>query len=167
MATVATALFFALLSAAAAFDFLTFKIPNYLVVAIAVLFVLFALLSRSPDWFEHIGAAALCLVAGIALYFAGGVGAGDVKLFASVALWIGFFRLLMLLLFTSLAGVVILLLILAARALAKRWGTDGLSRSWPVVLTQSTAGVPYGVAIAIGAIGTVIFGHSELLRFGY
>jgi Flp pilus assembly protein protease CpaA len=60
-----------------------------------------------------------------------------------------------------------LLLILAARALAKRWGTDGLSRSWPVVLTQSTAGVPYGVAIAIGAIGTVIFGHSELLRFGY
>ena len=167
MAVFATALFFGLLAAAATFDFMTFRIPNYLVIAIGVLFVVFALLSHSHAWFEHLGAAALCLIAGIMLYFAGGVGAGDVKLFSSVALWVGFYRLLMLLLFTSLAGVVILLLILAARAIAKRLGADGPSGSWPAVLTQPSAGVPYGVAIAIGTIATAILGGGDLLPLGH
>jgi prepilin peptidase CpaA len=157
MTSIAVSIFFGLLAAAAIFDFFTLRIPNILVICIAILYVVFGFFKPNMFSFDHVSAAATCLLAGLLLYFAGGVGAGDVKLFSAVALWTGFNAFLPFLLITSLCGVLVLAILALARALPDRAQTL-LKRFLPQAKSlDSPNGVPYGVAIAIGAISVGIF----------
>jgi prepilin peptidase CpaA len=75
---------------AAVTDFRTFTISNSLIVALALLFVLYTSISgRWSEVFWNIGFATLILVFLIWFYALGWMGGGDVKLLTVALLWTG------------------------------------------------------------------------------
>lgn len=152
----------ALLAVAAAFDLTSFTIPNLLSLAVAVAFALFAFAAGlQPGIFAfHLLAALIALVVGFALFALGYIGGGDAKLFAAVALWLGLRDFLAYALVSSVMGGMLTLALLALR----QWPLPaGLARrDWIVRLHEKSSGVPYGVALASGAL--VILPHAEILR---
>jgi len=156
---VAEAVFVLIVLAAALSDVISYRIPNMLVLALMGAFIVWGVLHyKETAWLSHFGAALLCLIAGYILYQLGQMGAGDVKLLTAVALWTGLSGLIALLLYMSLSGLLALPLILLARSLVVKAQANNLWKpQWPVprVLTKKQ-GVPYGVAIALGAIATIV-----------
>jgi len=121
------------------------KIPNWTVLAVLALAVPWMALNPVTWDLWALGAGGLALLISFALYSTGVVGAGDSKLFAAVALFAGMAHLLTLALATAIAGGAI-----AAVSLGSR------PRRALVMLTMRGKGdfgrgIPYGVAIAIGA----------------
>jgi len=155
VARAALALYALLLATAAVTDIRGFKIPNWVSAGLLLLFVPVAvLLPLDGHWLSHVGAALSVLAVGVVLFLRGWLGAGDVKLMAAVALWTGFAHLAQFVLVVSLAGGVLALMLLVlrfaiARLPAVRAVPDG--GSLPRVLVRGER-VPYGVAIACGAI---------------
>ncbi|VXD00698.1 Peptidase A24 [Pseudomonas sp. 8Z] len=109
--------------------------------------------------------AVLVLVIGFGLFCLGRVGAGDIKLVAVVSLWMSQTDQMAFLIVTALAGGLLALglplLNLIEQALALRWQRLALAYprlkiAPPVALSeQPPQGIPYGVAIAIGALYTL------------
>lgn len=155
----AEAAFVLIVLAAAVSDVIRYRIPNLLVLALAIVFVTWAGVHYAETaWLSHLGAALVCLAGGFVLYLLGQMGAGDVKLLTVVALWAGLGGLVALLLFMSLSGLLVLPLILLARWLVQKAQARNLWKpQWtlPRVLTKRE-GVPYGVAIALGALVTMV-----------
>ncbi len=151
-----------LLAAAAAFDLATFTIPNLLSLALGLSFLLFGMvIGLAPgDFAFHLLAGLIALVLGFGLFALGYIGGGDAKLFAAVALWLGLHDLLGYVLAASVLGGVLTFALLALRqvplpgALARR--------NWILKLHEKSSGIPYGVALASGAL--VILPHTEILR---
>src|SRR5258708_11325125 len=143
--------FAALLLAAGVTDFLQQRIPNWIVLAIAALFLLQAARHlHEISWLNQLGASGVCLVVGMVLFSLGHVGAGDATLLASVALWAGLSSLMPLLFLTSLAGLLLVAILLGARRVVawRDWNTRGrLPKS-----LVSGEGIPFGVAIATGTL---------------
>ncbi len=138
------AAFTGLLIFASVSDYRWRRIPNWTVVAIAALFVPWAFLNPHNDpWALALAAGAIALTIGVVLYALGMVGAGDSKLFAAVALFVGLSRLLPLGLATALAGGAIAAVSLASRP--KRAMVMFALRG----KGEFGRGIPYGVAIAI------------------
>jgi prepilin peptidase CpaA len=152
-------LFFPGLMAFAAFsDLFTMTISNRLSLALACGFAVLTIVSgvSLPVIGLHIGAAALVLVVTFALFTQGWIGGGDAKLAAATTLWFGFDHLLDYLIYASLFGGVLTLLILQFRRFPL---PEMLARqSWIQRLHESTGGVPYGIALAAAAL--VIYPHS-------
>lgn len=148
-------LYIALLIVAAVFDAWKFIIPNVLSVALIGLFLVIATASPFPiEWWSHFGAAAVFFAVGIGLYAFKILGAGDIKLITSVALFAGFEHLPLLILGVALAGGVLSLgLIILRRVLQSilvhMEAAD--TTTLPRILLIGEA-VPYGVGIAAGAI---------------
>lgn len=147
-------LYAAILVLAAASDLWRLRIPNGLVLALAVLFVLAA--SQRPaeiDWFSHLGAALLMLAMGAVLYGFGIMGAGDGKLLSATSLWIGFEALPLHLLYTALFGLIVAGCLVCLRRLtpslaARLCGIQSARRLSPLRHGE----VPYGVAIAASGL---------------
>lgn len=142
----------ALLIAAAAWDLASYTIPNFLSAILIAGFVAFALAAglALPSFAFHLAAGACGLLIGFALFSTGLIGGGDAKLFASVALWFGFNDLLSFALVASLFGGALTLLLLTLR----RFPLPHLlaNQGWALRLHDEKAGIPYGVALALGAI---------------
>jgi prepilin peptidase CpaA len=85
------------------------------------------------------------------VFFARGwIGGGDAKLAAATALWFGFDHLLDYLLYASLFGGALTLLILQFRNLPL---PAPLARQpWIVRLHETNEGIPYGIALAAAAL---------------
>ena len=149
------ALFCLLVAAAAFFDFWKLIIPNAISAALVILFFATVLVLGFPvDWLSHLGAGAGVLLAGMAVYHFGVLGAGDVKLLAAVSLWAGFEYLLIYLMVVALCGggLVVLLLLLrriVSGVLLYQNAPEDIVLP-PVLLPQGV--VPYGGAVALGAI---------------
>jgi len=82
----------ALLAAAVVFDLLHRRIPNTVPVALIGLFVLHAVVAGHRDMaslWAHVLTGAVLLVVGFVLFLMGVLGAGDGKLMAAAALWVG------------------------------------------------------------------------------
>ena len=142
----------ALLVAAVAFDLRSRTIPNTLNLAIALLAIPFwwtTGLSLWPDAALQVGVAGLVFALFALVFYLGGMGGGDVKLVAAVALWLPWQAVIALLVIMSLAGGVITLAMTARRKLA---GGEGQIE------------IPYGVAIAFG--GLWLIGQRFLYQFG-
>jgi|SRR5579872_3186485 len=155
----AEAAFVLIVVAAAVSDLVSYRIPNLLVLTLMGTFVIWgALHYKEAAWLSHVGAALVCLAAGYVLYLFRQIGAGDVKLLTAVALWTGLNGLVALLLFMSLSGLFALPLILLARALIAKASASKLWKpEWPVPrVLRKRQGVPYGVAIALGALITIM-----------
>ena len=121
------------------------KIPNWSVLAICMLAIPWILLAPNASFISSGEAILVAFLISFPLYLARIVGAGDSKLLMAVALLVGSSKLLLFLLIVALAGGTIAALSLLqdpTRALVifQMRGKGGFGR-----------GIPYGVAIAIGA----------------
>ena len=98
----------------------------------------------------HVGVATLALVVGAGLFALRWIGGGDAKLMAAACLWLGLSGSGMFLLWTGVMGGVFCLVLLFARFHARPYlyGAPG----WVVQLMEPRGDIPYGVAIAAGAL---------------
>lgn len=155
-------LFPSLMAFAASSDLLTMTISNR--ISIALIGGFLALAAASGMSLEDIG---MHFLAGIAVlcvtffcYLRGWVGGGDAKLAAATALWFGFTYVYDYLLWASLFGGVLTLLIIRFRQLPL---PTVLSRqAWIARLHEHNAGVPYGIALAASALA--VYPYTEWMK---
>lgn len=137
-----------LLLAAAAEDAVRLRISN-IVVLLVLIGAIVAAVVVGPDltlWKNLVIFLAL-LGIGTPMFAAGKLGGGDVKLLAAVGLWFNFTGALWMIVAVALAGGVLALLVLILRSFG--WSEEIRRR---VVLLRPGGGIPYGVAIAAGAL---------------
>ena len=156
-------LFPALVIVAALIDAASFTIPNRLTLLIAAAYGPIALMLGRPlpeiGFCMLIGLGALAVAVG--MFAAGWIGGGDAKLFAGAVLWLGWPATGVFLMVTALAGGALALFLLNLRA---DWLKPYLAGAppWFTRLATSGAAVPYGVAIAFGAL--VAFPQTPLIH---
>ena len=142
-----------LLIAAASEDAVRLRISN-MTVALVLISAIVAAIVAGPElrlWQNLVVFLAL-LAVGTPMFAAGKLGGGDVKLLASAGLWFDFAGAPWLLIAVALAGGVLALLVLVIRSF--NW-SEGIRRR--VVLLRPGGGIPYGVAIAAGALIAMAF----------
>jgi prepilin peptidase CpaA len=152
----------ALLLVAGLCDLVSYTIPNRLSAALALLFLGFVF--AAPLGFGalglHLAAGAAGLALGFCLFALGWIGGGDAKLFAVVALWLGFADLPAYAVAASLFGGLLTLIMLLLRqaplpaALARQ--------AWLTRLHDARSGIPYGVALAAGAFA--LLPYTQIFR---
>ncbi|MCP3461349.1 MULTISPECIES: prepilin peptidase [unclassified Bradyrhizobium] len=155
-------LFPALIAFAAASDLFTMTISNRVSLAlIAGFFVLALIGGMAPyDMLTHVGAGALMLAVAFTCFAMGWVGGGDAKVAASVALWFGFTHLMNFLLYASLFGGALTLLLLQFRQWPLPYGLAG--QAWLARLHAKESGIPYGIALAISAL--MVYPETEWVK---
>lgn len=140
----------ALLALAALQDAMMLKISNYICGAVLLLGIAGAVIAGPQTGLWENGVAfVLALAIGTFLFGRGILGGGDVKLFAATVLWFDLGASLRVLTWTAIAGGVLAVIIILARTLP--WPEAIRSR---MRVLQPKAGIPYGIAIAAGAIIT-------------
>ena len=129
-----------ILVVAAVIDVRTFTISNRLNLTVALLAPFYWWSIALPLWpgiALHVAVAAgVFLLLSIAFYL-GMMGGGDVKLAAALALWFSPIGTLRFLVFMSIAGGILTVVVMVAHRLRSKEGKPE---------------IPYGVAIAIGAL---------------
>ena len=155
-------LFPALMAFAAASDLFTMTISNRVSLALVAGFFVLALAGgMSPyDMLSHVGAGALLLVVAFTCFAMGWVGGGDAKVAASVALWFGFEHLMDFLLYASLFGGALTLLLLQFRQWPLPYGLAG--QAWLARLHAKESGIPYGIALALSAL--MVYPETEWMK---
>lgn len=145
-------LFPGVMAFAAISDLFTMTISNRISLLLVAGFAALAILGGMPlhDVLTHIGAGATVLVVAFACFAFGWIGGGDAKLAAAAGLWFGFDHLLNYLVYASLFGGVLTLLLLQFR----QWPLPYMlgSQTWLLRLHHKDTGIPYGVALALGAL---------------
>jgi len=141
-------LFPALMAFAAASDLFTMTISNRVSLALVA------------------GFFALAIAGGMAphemltCFAMGWVGGGDAKVAASVALWFGFAHLMNFLLYASLFGGALTLLLLQFRQWPLPYGLAG--QAWLARLHAKESGIPYGIALALSAL--LVYPETEWVK---
>jgi len=145
-------LFPALMAFAAASDLFTMTISNRVSLALALAFLVLAPMSGMGlyDMASHIGAGACVLAVAFVCFARGWIGGGDAKVAAAAALWFGFGDLLNYLVYASLFGGALTLLLLLFRQWPLPYPLYG--QAWLLRLHAKESGVPYGIALALGAL---------------
>src|SRR5437763_5704146 len=145
-------LFPGVMAFAAASDFLTMRIANRVSLFLIAGFILLAALGgmSGVELLSHIGAGAAVLAAAFACFACGWIGGGDAKLAAVSALWLGFSKLFDYLIYASLLGGALTLLIVLFRILPLPDFLVG--QHWAKRLHRHDAGIPYGVALAASVL---------------
>jgi len=153
----------ALMAFAASSDLLTMTISNRISLALAGGFMVLALATGLPlaAIGMHLAAAALVLVVAFTCFSFGWIGGGDAKLAAATALWFGFDYLLDYLIYASLFGGVLTILLIQFRLLPL---PDVMARQkWILRLHEKGGGVPYGIALAAAAL--VVYPHTGWMTY--
>jgi prepilin peptidase CpaA len=155
-------LFPALMAFAAASDLLTMTISNRVSLALAAGFLVVALASGMglSDILLHAGAGAAVLTVAFACFAMGWVGGGDAKVAASAALWFGFADLLNYLVYASMFGGALTLVLLQFRQWPLPYALAG--QTWLLRLHAKESGIPYGIALALGAL--TIYPETEWVK---
>ena len=144
-------IFALLLVAAAVQDAARLRISNILCLLVLVgAFVAVALEGPEGALWQNIVVFGALLAAGTPLFAAGKFGGGDVKLLASVGLWFDFWGALQMIVSVFIAGGLLALVVLGLRMFG--WSEKARQR---VQLLRPRSGIPYGVAIALGALTAV------------
>ena len=145
-------LFPAMMAFAASSDLITMTISNRvsLILVGGFLALAYATSMGATDMLWHIGAAAVVLVAAFGFFIQGWIGGGDAKLAAATALWLGFDHLLPYLLYASLFGGALTLLLIQFRMAPMPSMLAG--QEWLQRLHRKDGGVPYGIALAAAAL---------------
>ena len=155
-------LFPGLMAFAAASDLFTMTISNRVSLALVGGFLALALLSGLGfyDILSHLGAGLTVLAVTFACFAMGWVGGGDAKLAAAAALWFGFGHLLSYLVYASLFGGALTLLLLQLRQWPLPYAFAG--QAWLIKLHAKESGIPYGIALAVGAL--LIYPETEWIK---
>jgi len=133
-------------------DLVTYKIPNWIPLGLAGLFALAAILAGMPldraGW--HLAVCLGALLFGMALFAFRMIGGGDAKLLAAAGLWMGPAHMAKYcLIFALIGGAFAIALIMLRKA-----PLPAAAARVPVLnqLLQPKAGIPYGVALGLGAL---------------
>jgi prepilin peptidase CpaA len=102
------------------------------------------------DILSHLGAGFSVLIVAFACFTMGWIGGGDAKIAAAAALWFGFGHLMNYLIYASLFGGALTLLLLQFRQWPLPYAFAG--QTWLLRLHAKDSGIPYGIALAIGAL---------------
>ncbi|WP_372706359.1 prepilin peptidase [Brevundimonas sp.] len=154
--TIATLIFLAILPAllitAALKDLTTMKIPNWISGVAILSFFPAALLLGLPmsAVLTHVGVAVVALLVGMGLFALRFLGGGDAKLMAATCLWLGLSGVSVFLLATAAIGGLFCLALIFARAHAQPY--LAVAPVWVGRLMEPKGDIPYGVAIAAGAL---------------
>ncbi|MBD8555342.1 prepilin peptidase [Rhizobium sp. CFBP 8762] len=144
-------------------DSYNMTIPNIVSVTLLGVFPFAAYQSNlsSQAVIFHITAGLLILSVGFSLYVTSQVGAGDVKLLSTSALWFGLTpSLLEYIVLVSVFGAVLVLLIFLVRLL---YSNNIVANSLLPNYVFRGKKVPYG--IAIGLAGLLTYPNTEIMRF--
>lgn len=134
-------------------DALSYRIPNWISLALLAAFGLAALTADAPFSLvaANVGAGAAAFAVGVLFFALRWIGGGDAKLFAAAALWLGWPAAAPYVLGLCLAGGALAFVLLLMRsAWVQPFAMTG--PAWLARLAQTGAGVPYGVAVAAGAL---------------
>jgi prepilin peptidase CpaA len=133
-------------------DLITMKIPNWISGLLILGFFPAALALGLPLSVVglSVALAVIALFVGAGMFALRWLGGGDAKLLAAVMLWLGLPGALPFLLFTAMAGGGLCLMLILARAHLQLYAATG--PAWLGRLLEPKGDVPYGVAIAIGAL---------------
>jgi prepilin peptidase CpaA len=144
-------------------DLTSYTIPNW-ISGLLILGFLPAALSLGlplPTIGLHLGVGVAALVIGMAMFALNWIGGGDAKLFAASALWLGWSASMDYLLITAVAGGILTFALLGLRSpLVRPYVLSG--PGWVGRLAEPKGDLPYGVAIAVGAL--VAFPGSALMQ---
>jgi len=151
----------ALFILAAFSDVKTFRIPNALVAAVALLGVTRLTVNGDPSIALYtVGASAVLLIVGFILFWQGFVGGGDAKLLTAAALLVGYHDLTGFLASMAIVGAVLSLVVLVTQWSLTKQSVVVTSPDQPQ--PKAKLAVPYGVAIATAG-GITLFLQSPLL----
>ena len=155
-------LFPALMAFAAASDLFTMTIPNRVSLLLIAGFFVLAGFGGMPlaQIGLHAAAGLTVLVVAFACFAFGWIGGGDAKVAAAVGLWFGFPPLTNYLLYASLIGGALTLALLEFR----RWPLPYAlgSQDWLERLHRKETGIPYGIALALGAL--IIYPETDWIK---
>ena len=145
---------------AACKDIVTYTIPNRVSLALLAAFPVFAAASglSLAELGVHAAAGGIVLLATFTLFALGWLGGGDAKLVAATALWFGP-DVPTYLFVAALAGGLLSIAVLTVRRMPL---PILVGRPWLDRIMDPKSGVPYGVALAAGALYTLP--HSALWR---
>lgn len=134
-------------------DAARYRISNLTSLAVLVGAVVAAVIA-GPTWalWKNGAVFAVLLVLGTGAFSARLLGGGDVKLFAATGLWFDPISALMFVSLVFVSGGVVALAYLATR----RWRLRGKDKK--------SSRVPYGIAIALGAIAMVLLDSRSLFH---
>ena len=133
-------------------DLTTMKIPNWISASLFILFFPAALALGLPvnQILIHLGLAVAVLLVGMIVFALRWLGGGDVKLMAATCLWLGLTASGAFALYTALVGGVFGLALLLARHHIGPFLPSSLG--WVSTLMEPKGDIPYGIAIAAGAL---------------
>jgi prepilin peptidase CpaA len=145
-------LFPGVMAFAAASDLLTMTIANRVSIVLIAGFALLAALGGMTGAVlaSHIAAGVAVLAVAFVCFAWGWVGGGDAKLASTTALWLGLSHLFDYLLYASVFGGALTLLVMLFRSLPLPNLLAG--QRWAESLHRDDAGVPYGIALAAAAL---------------
>lgn len=146
-------LFFpALMAFAAASDLLTMTISNRVSLLLVAGFAVVAAASGMPvpDVLGHGAAGLLVLVLSFGCFAMGWIGGGDAKVASAAALWLGLPHLLDFLLYASLFGGALTIILIQFRNFPLPIALG--RQEWLQRLHVKDADIPYGIALALGAL---------------
>ena len=151
----------ALAIAAGLRDLTTMTIPNWISAILIVAFFPAAfMVGLTPlTVASHVGVAVLALLCGAGMFALRWIGGGDAKLMAAACLWLGVTGSGMFLLWTGVAGGLFCLVLIFARFYFRPYAMS--QGGWIGRLLEPRGDIPYGVAIAAGAL--MAFPSSALL----
>ena len=131
-------------------DFRYRRLPNLLCISTFCFGIISGLLLHDLPWVGMSALhAVLALAVGAMLFAVKMIGAGDAKFYAAAAAWVPLAQALSLLLFVSLAGLLLLVIWFPNRRRIAAMAPD------PAMALEFRK-VPYGIAIALGACMTVV-----------
>jgi prepilin peptidase CpaA len=145
-------LFPALMAFAASSDLFTMTISNRVSLLLVAGFVLLAVLGgmSGQEFLSHLGAGLTVLTVAFACFAIGQVGGADAKIAAAAGLWFGFGHVLEFLIYASLFGGALTVLLLQFRQWPLPYAFIG--QGWLLRLHNKEERVPYGIALAVGAL---------------
>jgi prepilin peptidase CpaA len=143
-------------------DLLTMKIPNWVSIALTLLFFPVALMAGlGPAVLAiHVGVGLAALFVGAGMFALRWIGGGDAKLMAATCLWLGLSGSGMFLLWTGVVGGLFCLFLMMARQHLQM--VTPFAPAWAARLLEPKGDIPYGVAIAIGAL--LAFPGADLMQ---
>jgi prepilin peptidase CpaA len=163
----------AILVAAAGWDLASYTIPNFLPLALLGAFVVFIVVTRmhAPAIGIHALAGLAGLTLGFTLFAFGLIGGGDAKLFAMIVLWLGFGKdpsngllyLFEYVMMTAVFGGALAIVLIGLRNVPMPTALS--DHPWLARLHDARSGIPYGVALAAGALVILLDSpHAEIFR---
>ncbi|WP_228126797.1 A24 family peptidase [Candidatus Viadribacter manganicus] len=147
---IALPIFAGLVIYAALSDMARLIIPNWISIALAAIFPIVAMFMGASllDVGLHIVFGLGVLAVGFVLFQFNIIGGGDAKLLAAVSIWTGLTAFTPFILWTAIAGGLMALTLLTARQLIPA----GTYPAFVEHLLKKQNGIPYGVAIMVGAL---------------